>query len=275
MAGEARFWVGMAGWTYQPWRGVFYPPKLRQADELAYASSKVTSIELNGSFYSLQKPASWIRWRDSTPDDFVFSVKGPRYITHIKRLDDVVEPIANFFASGVLALGAKLGCMLWQTPPNLEYDADLVERFLSLLPRTTTDAVELAKRRGDRMAGKEYLQTDADRPIRHGIEPRSPSFDNPDFAKRLEAHGVAAVLGDSDGRWPVLDWSTTDFAYARLHGHEELYSSGYDDASLEKWEAWMRDHLAHGRDVYVYFDNDLKVRAPVDAMSLLERLNAG
>jgi uncharacterized protein YecE (DUF72 family) len=271
--GEARYWVGMAGWTYEPWRGDFYPKGLRQSDELTYASSKVTSIELNGSFYALQKPASWHKWREETPDDFVFSVKAPRFITHIKRLNDVVEPMANFFASGVLAMGAKLGCILWQTPPNLAYDPELVEAFLNLLPRTTTEAVELAKKRGARMEGKEYLLTDADRPVRHAIEPRAHSFDDPRFAAQLEAHGVAAVLGDSEGRWPKLDWATTDFAYARLHGDEELYTSGYDEAGIAKWDAWTRDHLAHGRDVYAYFDNDLKVRSPYDAMSLLERLS--
>jgi uncharacterized protein YecE (DUF72 family) len=274
VAEGARFWVGMAGWTYEPWRGEFYPKGVRQADELAFAASKVSSIELNGSFYSLQKPSSWQKWRDSTPADFVFSVKGPRYITHIKRLNDVTEPLANFLASGVLAMGEKLGCLMWQFPPNLAYDPDLVEAFLGLLPRTTAQAVEIAKGRSARMDGKEHIQTDADRPIRHAIEPRSHSFDDPRFAAQLERHGVAAVLGDNEGRWPMLDWVTTDFAYARLHGDEQLYASGYDDAGLDKWEKWTRNHLEHGRDVYAYFDNDLKVRAPFDAMSLLSRLTA-
>src|ERR1044072_436195 len=132
---EAR--VGISGWVYPPWRGVFYPRGLRQADEQAYAARHVTSIELNGSFYSLQKPASWIRWRDQTPEDFVFAVKGPRFITHIKRLGDIDLPLATFLASGVLALGPKLGPLLWQLPPNLKYDPGLVERFLERLPRTT------------------------------------------------------------------------------------------------------------------------------------------
>lgn len=264
--------IGMAGWTYEPWRGEFYPPKLRQADELEYAASKVTSIELNGSFYSLQKPASWQKWRDATPDDFVFAVKAPRFITHIRRLDDVAEPVANFFASGILALGPKLGPILWQLPPTIEYDPALIESFLELLPSTTTTAVEVAQGRGSRMAGKEYLETDADRPLRHAIEPRAHSFDDPEFAAQLEAHGVAAVLGDTEGRWPKLDWVTADFAYARLHGDKELYIDGYDDAGLDQWEEWTRDHLDHGRDAYVYFDNDQKVRSPFDAMSLLGRM---
>ena len=270
---EARAVVGMSGWTYAPWRGEFYPKGLRQADELAYASSKVTSIELNGSFYSLQKPTSWQKWRDETPDDFVFSVKGPRFITHIKRLDEVDEPLANFFASGILAMGAKLGPVLWQLPPSLDFDPEIVEKFLAQLPHTTTEAVALAKKRGERMSGKEYLETDAERPLRHAVEPRSHSFDDPEFATLLEKHGVATVLGDSAGRWPKLDWVTADFAYARLHGDKELYASGYDDAGLDTWEEWTRDHLDHGRDAYVYFDNDMKVRAPYDAMALLQRLS--
>jgi len=272
--GMAQYYVGMSGWTYEPWRGDFYPKGLRQADELAYASEHVTSIELNGSFYSLQKPASWQKWRDGTPDGFVFSVKAPRFITHIKRLDDVAEPVANFFASGILALGAKLGPILWQLPPNLDFDPEQLEEFLSLLPHTTTEAVELAKKRGERMSGKEYLETDAERPVRHAVEVRNYSFDAPEFAAILERHNVATVLGDSAGRWPKLDWVTADFAYARLHGDKELYTSGYDAAGIEHWQEWVLDHLDHDRDVYVYFDNDQKVRSPYDAMALLEKLGS-
>ena len=269
---EAR--IGISGWVYPPWRGVFYPKGLRQADELAYASSHVTSIELNGSFYSLQRPASWQRWRDATPDDFVFAVKGPRYITHLKRLRDVEMALANFFASGVLAMGAKLGPILWQLPANFQYDADVVERFLGLLPRSTAAALAMARGREERMAGKELLEIDADRPMRHAIEPRSFSFDDPGFAEQLTRHSVAAVLGDNEGRWPKLDWVTAQFAYARLHGDEVLYTSGYDDEALDGWAAWVRRHLANGRDAFVYFDNDVKVRAPVDAIALIKRLRA-
>ena len=164
--------VGMAGWVYPDWRGTFYPAGLTQKRELEYASTHVTSIELNGSFYSLQKPTSWLSWRNATPDDFVFSVKAPRFITHIRKLDDVREPIANFFASGILALGAKLGSVMWQLPPSLAFDASLVEDFLAQLPHTTTDAVTLAHERSARMAGKEYPETDAERPVRHALEVR-------------------------------------------------------------------------------------------------------
>jgi uncharacterized protein YecE (DUF72 family) len=266
--------VGVSGWVYPPWRGVFYPKGLRQADELAYASSHLTSIEINGSFYSLQRPASWVRWHDNTPEDFVFAVKGPRYITHLKRLADIDLALANFLASGVLALGPKLGPMLWQLPANLPYDHDLLESFLGRLPRTTGQALELARGREARMDGKDWLRIDADRPLRHALEPRSPSFDDPAVAEQLTRHGVATVLGDNEGRWPRLDWTTADFAYARLHGDEELYTSGYDDAALDAWDSWVRAHLSAGRDVYVYFDNDAKVRAPIDAMGLIRRLRA-
>lgn len=270
--GMARSYVGMSGWTYEPWRGDFYPKGLRQADELAYAADHVSSIELNGSFYSLQKPASWQKWRDSTPEGFVFSVKAPRFITHIKRLDDVAEPLANFFASGILALGTKLGPVLWQLPPNLDFDPEVLEAFLTLLPLTTGEAVELAKKRGERMRGKEYLETDAERPMRHAMEVRNFSFDDQEFAAILERHNVATVLGDSAGRWPKFDWVTADFAYARLHGDKELYTSGYDAAGIETWQEWVLDQLDHDRDAYVYFDNDQKVRAPYDAMALLDKL---
>ena len=270
----AQFFVGMAGWTYEPWRSEFYPTGLRQSDELSYASKQVSSIELNGSFYSLQKPSSWQKWRDATPGDFVFSVKAPRFITHIRRLDDVVEPVANFFASGILALGPKLGPILWQLPPNLDFDSEKLEAFLKLLPHTTAEAIEVAKGRGDRMSGRESLETDTDRPLRHAIEVRNFSFDDTDFAALLERHGVAAVLGDSKERWPKLDWVTADLAYARLHGDRELYAAGYDSEGFDTWEEWTRDHLDHDRDTYVYFDNDHKTRAPFDAMELLARLRA-
>ena len=204
--------VGISGWTYAPWRGVFYPKGLRQADELAYAAERLTSIELNGSFYSLQKPASWRKWREETPDDFLFSVKAPRFITHIKRLDDIAEPLANFLASGLLGLGPKLGPILWQLPPNLDYDPELIGSFFALLPHDTGAALEIARRRGERMHGKELLEIDEVRPLRHALEPRAHSFDDQEFADQAVAAGVAVVLGDSAGRWPRLDWVTADFA---------------------------------------------------------------
>lgn len=266
--------VGMAGWVYPDWRGTFYPTGLPQKAELEYAANHVTSIELNGSFYSLQKPTSWNSWRYATPDDFVFSVKAPRFITHIRKLDDVREPLANFFASGILALGPKLGCVLWQLPPSLGFDAGLVEQFLAQLPHTAGEAVALAEQRGARMAGKEFFETDDPaHPVRHAVEVRHHGFDVPEFTALLERYRVAAVLGENAGKWPMIDATTTDFRYARLHADEVMREGGvYDDAAIEEWAQRVERWLDEGLDAYIYFDNDTKVRAPIDAMSLIERL---
>ena len=271
MSGRAR--IGMAGWVYPDWRGGFYPAGLVQKKELEYASRQVTSIELNGSFYSLQKPASWRSWYATVPDDFVFSVKGPRFITHIRRLDDVAEPLANFFASGILALEAKLGAILWQLPPSQEFEPFLIEKFFALLPQSTTDAVALAQQRGARMTGKEHLETDADRPVRHAMEVRHHTFDDPAFVELCRRYRVVPVLGDSGGKWPVIDEVTTDFRYARLHADPALYPSGaYEPADLDGWAKRIRDWLEAGQDAFVYFDNATKVRAPIDATGLIARL---
>ncbi|MEF3403374.1 DUF72 domain-containing protein [Agromyces sp. CCNWLW203] len=266
--------IGMSGWVYRPWRGKFYPKGLRQADELAYAAERVSSLEVNGSFYSLQRPASWVRWRDATPPGFVFAVKGPRFITHVKRLGDVQAPLANFFASGVLSLGEKLGPVLWQLPPTLAFDASRLDDFLSALPRTHGEAAALARHRDRRMSGRTAyaLAASPERALRHAVEVRHPSFECAEWRALLERHHVASVTADTAGKWPRLDWVTVDFVYARLHGETELYTSGYDDAALDRWEAWVRRHRSAGRDAYVYFDNDVKVRAPFDAISLIDRL---
>ncbi|MGR0319172.1 DUF72 domain-containing protein [Agromyces sp. ZXT2-3] len=269
---EAR--IGISGWRYPRWRGSFYPAGLRQADELAYAADRMSSIELNGSFYSLQRPTSWVRWRDGTPDGFVFAVKGPRFVTHIKRLRDVDAPLANFFASGVLELGAKLGPLLWQLPPTLAFDADLLDAFLARLPRSRADAAALAAGHDERMEGRSSFPVGTDAPLRHAIEVRHASFESEAeaWAALLARHGAASVTADTAGKYPRLDRTTADFAYARLHGEEELYASGYDAASLDRWAGWVRAHLDAGRDAYVYFDNDIKVRAPFDAIALINRV---
>ena len=276
MSDRAEARVGISGWMYPPWRGVFYPNGVRHADELEYASRHVTSIEVNGSFYSLQKPANWVRWRDKTPADFVFAAKGPRFITHVKRLGDVDAPLANFFASGVLALGPKLGPVLWQLPPNLPFDEGLLDAFLALLPRTHGDAAALARHRDRRMSGRTAFALEAPpgRVLRHAVEVRHPSFETDAWRSLLERHRVASVIADTAGKYPRLDWVTADFVYARLHGDKELYTSGYDHEALDRWETWVRAHLAAGRDTFVYFDNDVKVRAPFDAMALTARLSA-
>jgi uncharacterized protein YecE (DUF72 family) len=267
---------------------VFYPPGLPQRRELEYASRQLRSVEINGSFYSLQRPESYARWAAETPDDFLFSVKGPRFVTHMKKLAGVDAPLANFFASGVLALGAKLGPVLWQLPPTLGYDAERLARFFALLPRTTGAAAELAARHDERMEGRALTVTAVDRPLRHALEVRHASYERPEFVELLRAHDVALVVADTAGKWPALHDVSSDFVYVRLHGAEELYVSGYDPPAVATWAARIRTWAAGGtptdgrvlgppappqpRDVVVYFDNDVKVRAPYDAIGLAARL---
>lgn len=266
--------VGTSGWVYPPWSKTFYPEGLAQRRELEYLSRQLNSVELNGSFYALQKPASYLKWAEQTPDGFVFSVKGPRFITHMKRLVGVDEPLATFLASGVLALGPKLGPILWQLPPNLPFDAAALSAFGELLPRTTAAAAVMAEGHSDHIAGRSWTTTDVDRPLRHALEVRHPSFLNQQLPDLLREMDIALVLADSAGKFPVIDEVTSDFFYARLHGDQELYTSGYTDEALDAWAARFSERAA-GRDVYVYFDNDAKVRAPYDARGLLDRLNPG
>ncbi|WP_375475376.1 DUF72 domain-containing protein [uncultured Jatrophihabitans sp.] len=273
MAGDVR--IGTSGWLYPPWRKVFYPPKLPHRAELQYLSSQLNSVEVNGTFYSLQRPASFARWREQTPADFTFAVKGPRFVTHMKKLVGVETPMANFFASGVLALREKLGPMLWQLPPNLGFDADRLAAFFAGLPRSTGEASWLARRHDERMTGRALTMTDADRPLRHALEVRHKSFVTPAFPELLREHHVALVIADTAGRWPLLRDVTSDLVYLRLHGDVELYTSGYTDEALDRWAGDIRGWLAAGLDVQVHFDNDVKVRAPFDAMGLAERLGVG
>lgn len=268
---------------------MFYPKGLKQSGELEYAASKFRSIEINGTFYGLQRPKSFIEWAARTPEDFVFSVKAPRYITHILRARDAATPLANFLASGLLCLGPKLGPILWQFPPNFTFKADRMEPFLAMLPHDTNAAAELSQRHDAWLNGRAHTKTDAQRPLRHAIEIRHESYRDPAFIKLLRTYKVALVCADTV-EWPRLMDVTADFMYCRLHGSEELYASGYDDASLDRWAArvtaWATgkepedaervDGAAHprARDVFVYFDNDAKVRAPIDAAGLVQRAMA-
>jgi uncharacterized protein YecE (DUF72 family) len=281
--------IGISGWRYPPWREVFYPPKLPQKRELAYAAGIFHSIEINGTFYSLQRPEYFQAWSAETPQDFVFSVKGPRFITHMRRLNDVRVPLANFLASGVLGLGPKLGPILWQLPPNFRFEAEKLESFLKLLPHDTESAAAMARRHDKRLKGRSFLKIDEKRPLRHAIEIRHPSFVVPEFVEMLHARNVALVCADTV-EWPRLMDVTSDFMYCRLHGSEQLYASGYDDEALDRWAAvatsWARGKTpadaetitkpsktpARGRDVFIYFDNDVKVRAPFDAQKLMARV---
>jgi uncharacterized protein YecE (DUF72 family) len=266
--------VGISGWSYPPWRGDFYPKGLLQRSELAFAASKLNSIEINGTFYALQKPPSFFRWGQETPDDFVFSVKGPRFITHMKKLRDVDVPLANFFASGVLALGDKLGPILWQLPPTLAFEPERIQRFIDGLPRSTGEAAYLARRHDERLTGRSWTGALADRPLRHCIEVRHESYRAPAFLAMARSAAVAVVVAETAGKWPQLLEVTADFVYARLHGAAELYTSGYTPDELAVWAGRVRDWEEAGQAVYVYFDNDVKVRAPYDAQALQALLTA-
>jgi uncharacterized protein YecE (DUF72 family) len=271
---HGRALVGVSGWRYARWRGDFYPPGLPQRRELEYIGQEFPTVELNGSFYSLQRPESYRRWRESTPPEFVFAVKGSRYISHMLRLVDAEQALANFFASGLLALGSQLGPILWQLPERQLFDPDVLEDFLRALPRTTGEAQHLAGRHDDRLRGRAFVDVESDRPIRYALEPRSDTFADERSLRLLERYGVALTVADTAGRWPRFDALTTDLVYVRLHGAEVLYHSGYTDEQLRDWAGRIAEWTAPdgagrpGRDVYVYFDNDAQGRAPHDARAL-------
>jgi uncharacterized protein YecE (DUF72 family) len=280
--------IGISGWRYAPWRGEFYPPGLPEREELTYAAAHFPTIELNGSFYSLQRPEYYERWFEQVPAGFVFAVKGSRYITHMLRLRGVATALANFFASGVLKLEHKLGPLLWQLPPTFKFDEPRLAEFFSLLPRTTKEAAKLARGHDKRVAGRSFLAPRDDYEIRHALEVRHPSFATPELIELLRNQRVALVVADTAGRWPFLEDVTSDFVYVRLHGDVKLYESGYTDEALERWagriRAWRDGSTPPQatltappprrmrRDVYVYFDNDIKVHAPYDAMSLATKV---
>lgn len=257
--------VGIGGWTYAPWRGTFYPADLKQADELGYASSRLTTIEINGTFYRAQTAASFRKWRDATPDGFVFSVKGHRAIANSRRLAEAGEPIAWFFKSGVLELGDKLGPVLWQFAPFKKFDRQDFGAFLGLLPREA-----------------------GGRPLMHAVDVRHESFVVPEFIALLREHNVALVYADSEEHPAVAD-VTADFVYARLQRTQEENDTGYAVADLDRWVERARAWEAGGtpadlrrieksaaakrrRPVFVYVISGAKARAPAAAMALLERV---
>ncbi|WP_421999098.1 DUF72 domain-containing protein [Reyranella sp.] len=283
--------IGLSGWTYRSWRGRFYPKGLAHDRELAHMASVFDTVEINGTFYSMQRPASFARWADETPSGFVFAVKGPRFLTHMKRLKEPRPPLANFIASGLLRLGGKLGPVLWQLPPTFRFDAERLEAFFALLPRTAGDAAALGRRHDRRLKARAWLRTPAPRQrLRHAIEVRHESFRDPAFIALLRRYDIALVCADTVD-WPLLMDLTADFVYVRLHGSRELYRSGYGEDELARWarriRAWrdgrpMRDGAFAGvpakpvpRDVFVYFDNTDKLKAPHDAQALRRLLEEG
>jgi len=282
--------VGTSGWSYAHWRGgAFYPAGLSPRRELTHASGLFPTLEINRSFYALLTPASCIAWRAQTPDDFVFALKGSSFITHSKKLRDVETALANFFASGPLAFGPKLGPIVWQLPERLAFDEARLDAFFTLLPKNTHTAAALARKHDARVKHGAHLNPGPLRVLRHGIEPRHESFLSPAFARLARRHRIAIAVADS-ARWPRIEEVTADFVYVRLHGSAQTYASAYTPDELSAWDGKIRSWLRGDdppdarrltrlkplrvRDVYVYFDNDLSAHAPRDAralMALLER----
>lgn len=265
--------IGISGWTYPDWRGTFYPDHVIIKNELQYASRTFNSIEVNGTFYSLQKPKVFEKWYDETPEGFTFAIKAPKYVTHERRLKEVETPVANFLASGILALRDKLGPLLWQLPPHLPYDVERVKRFLELLPHTTKDAVKVAKGHSEWMAERCHLETDKDRPLLHALEVRHHSFVNQEFIDLMKQHRVAIVVGDTGGKWPMIEEVTGSMIYIRLHGDEEKYPKGYAKSDLQHWSEKISSYAANVETVYAFCDSDQKIDAPANAQDLMQLMS--
>jgi uncharacterized protein YecE (DUF72 family) len=240
--------IGIGGWVFPPWRGTFYPAGLPQSQELDYASRHLTAIEINGTFYNSGRPDSFRRWRDETPDGFVFSLKGPRFVTHRKELATAGPSLELFFSRGVLELGDKLGPVLWQFAPFKQFDEADFAAFLKLLPREI-----------------------GGRPLRHLIEVRHDSFRAPAFFDLLRKHRVAVAHVD-DAKFPAFEEVTADFAYLRLRRCTEDEPTGYPPEALDSWAERARALAADGSDVFLYFINGAKIRAPAAAQALIQRL---
>jgi uncharacterized protein YecE (DUF72 family) len=270
----SRFWVGISGYDYPGWRGRFYPKELPRRRWLEHVSRLFSSVELNGTFYSLKSPAVYERWHAETPaEGFVFAVKGSRFITHNLKLTHCETALANFYASGILALGHKTGPFLWQLPATYAFDPRRIEAFAALLPRDSREAEALARGHDARLRGGTLVEAPARVPYRHALEPRHPSYFHRELYDLLRRLDLGFVVADTAGRYSVAHEITADFAYVRLHGSQELYVSGYADEELDVWATRVRGWAASGvRDVYIYFDNDAKVHAPHDALRLAQRL---
>lgn len=288
MAHNGDIRIGVSGWTYPPWRGRFYPKGLPQRRELEFAARQFNAIEINGTFYGMQVPQSFRAWAAATPPDFAFAVKGPRFLTHMLKLTRIEAPLANFFASGPLALGDKLGPILWQFPERFAFDPERLVPFFEMLPRTMSEAAALGARHDQRLRAPAWLDVVHDRPLRHAIEIRHAGFKERRFIELLRHYAIALVCADTVD-WPLLMDLTSDFVYCRLHGSTELYRSRYSDDDLERWSrrvrAWSDGRImtdgnfvlpplrdGQPRDVYVFFDNTDKLEAPGNARGLMQRL---
>jgi uncharacterized protein YecE (DUF72 family) len=268
--GQGRIWIGTSGWNYPHWRGPFYPAGLRQKDELGYLASRLASVEVNGTFYSLTRPEACEAWRRAVPAGFPFAIKGSRYITHMLKLNRFQAPLGNFFAQGILKLGAQLGPILWQLPPALPFNGERVRPFFEALPRDMAGAESWARRHDARTTGRAALRAPDGREqgLRYALEPRHASWLQDEALRLLAAHDIALVAADTAGKHPFSLARTASFAYLRLHGATALYASRYTDEELAVWADRIADLRASGRDVYVYFDNDAQAHAPHDALRL-------
>ncbi len=275
-ASEGRIYVGISGYDYKPWRGVFYPEGLPARQWLRFASRQFNSIELNGTFYSLKSPSVFERWLTEVPDrDFLFAVKGGRFITHNLKLRRCETALGNFFASGVLALGKRTGPFLWQLPATYRFDADRLDGFMRMLPRDSLAGEAVARQHDERLRRGALVDAAAPVTYRHVFEVRHPSYFDTAFYDLLRAHGCGLVVADSAGKFPMSEEVTAPFVYVRLHGSRQLYVSRYTDEELDAWAERIRRWTSGAggqRDVYVYFDNDAKVHAPRDALRLMERV---
>lgn len=262
--------IGLSGWSYQDWVGPFYPEDLPSRKWLSYVAHRFTTVEINRSFYSLVRPEIYRGWRTQVPNDFTFSVKGSRYITHMKRLRNIETPLANFLASGVLELGDRLGPLLWQLPRTRRVDPAALVDFLEMLPPSTQAAAAIASGH-DHRVGDFCPPEFPSRPVRHALELRHPDSLPSAVIEAARAHNIAIVLSQAS-QWPLFEETTADFTYIRLHGPRALYTSAYSEAELDDWARRIECRAAH-QDVLVYFDNDSGAHAPRDAAGLMDRLS--
>ena len=270
LASTGRIRIGTSGWAYKGWRGRYYPKGVRQADELAYLAQQLSTVEVNGTFYSLTSPAACDRWRKSVPSHFVFAVKGSRYLTHMLKLSNFETALGNFFSSGILRLGGQLACVLWQLPPMLSFRREKVLPFFDALPRDIAGAERWARKHDARTTGRAALTAvdGRNQPLHHAVEIRHPSWLEDEALRLLEDEGLALVAADSAGKFPFSLHRTTDFAYVRLHGSQKLYASRYTDDELAQWAQTLTGWARQGADANVYFDNDAEAHAPSDALRL-------
>lgn len=271
-----RHYIGMSGWTFPGWRGGFYPKGTVQKKELEFASRKVTSIEINGTFYKIQKPSTFQSWYDATPQGFVFAVKAPQYITHIRRLKEEIEtPVANFFASGLFRLKEKLGPILWQFPPNMMLKDDRFEKFIKLLPKTPAAASKVSKGHSSWLKGSAETSSKQVPAIRHAFEFRHPSFFNADFLGLLRENNIAVVFAHGGDEKLYIDTPTADFVYARMQGQGKEFAKGYPKKTLQDWRKQIAGMAKIGvKEAFTYFGTEKKKYSPLDALNLIEIVNS-